>query len=249
MRCARRPRPVPAARRRAAQRLAPERLQHPLPQEIPSARPASQALALERRRQAYRAHRSDQTGPSRLFGISPVIRDPRGAHPRQAQPRAWPTRGAARARGAHIAHADRQIERIRCRTLCGERIPHLEKLFSFFEPHTEWINNGKAGVPLELTMRVAISEDQHGFIAHHRVMEKETEDHVAVPMAEQLVARFPTGQRISFDKGFHSRENQRLLAEIVPFPVLPTKGKPSAAQLEQEQAPPVHTPTAAPLRR
>ncbi|MCP3878696.1 MAG: ISNCY family transposase, partial [Sulfitobacter sp.] len=63
----------------------------------------------------------------------------------------------------YIAHGKRQIDQIRRRVLHGERIAHAEKLFSLFEPHTEWINKGKAGVPVELGLRVAVCEDQHGF--------------------------------------------------------------------------------------
>ncbi len=48
------------------------------------------------------------------------------------------------------AHAERQIDQIRRRVLAGETIPHSEKVFSIFEPHTEWISKGKAGVPVEL---------------------------------------------------------------------------------------------------
>ena len=45
-----------------------------------------------------------------------------------------------------------------------ESIPHEEKVFSVFEEHTEWIAKGKAGVPVELGLRVAIVECQFGFI-------------------------------------------------------------------------------------
>lgn len=48
------------------------------------------------------------------------------------------------------------------RVLKGECIPHEEKVFSIFEPHTEWICKGKAGVPVELGLRVLC----HG--ANHR---------------------------------------------------------------------------------
>jgi len=72
----------------------------------------------------------------------------------------------------YIAHGERQIDQVRRRILNGERIGHAEKRFSIFEPHTEWISKGKAGVPVELGLRMAICEDQHGFILHHRVMEK-----------------------------------------------------------------------------
>ena len=50
---------------------------------------------------------------------------------------------------AYIADIERQSDQIRRRVLRGERIPHSEKVFSIFERHTEWINKGKAGVPVE----------------------------------------------------------------------------------------------------
>ncbi len=36
-----------------------------------------------------------------------------------------------------IAHAQRQIDQIECHVLNGEKIPHQEKMFSIFQPHTE----------------------------------------------------------------------------------------------------------------
>jgi len=109
----------------------------------------------------------------------------------------------------YIAHGERQIDQIRRRVLEGEHIPHAEKVFSIFEPHTEWINKGKAGVPVELGLRVAVSEDQYGFILNHRVMQKQTDDQIAVPLVEDLAQHFPTVKSVSMDKGFHSPENQR----------------------------------------
>ena len=41
-------------------------------------------------------------------------------------------------------------DQIRRRVLEGETIPHEEKQFSLFEPHTRWIMKGKAGRPVEL---------------------------------------------------------------------------------------------------
>ena len=137
----------------------------------------------------------------------------------------------------YIAHAERQIDQIRRRVLLGERIPHAEKVFSIFEPHTEWISKGKAGVPVELGLRVAITEDQYGFILSHRVMQHETDDQVAVPLVEDLVARFPTLNSVSFDKGFHSPANQQGLADLIDLPVLPKKGKCSQAEYEREHHP------------
>ena len=73
-----------------------------------------------------------------------------------------------------IDHGWRQIDQIRRRVIEDERIPHEEKVFSVFEEHTEWVSKGKAGVPVELGLRVCVLEDQFGFILHHRVMEQQT---------------------------------------------------------------------------
>ena len=44
----------------------------------------------------------------------------------------------------------KHIDLVERRLLKGEKIPHSEKVFSLFEPHTKWINKGKAGVICEL---------------------------------------------------------------------------------------------------
>jgi hypothetical protein len=87
---------------------------------------------------------------------------------------------------------------------------------------------------VELGLRVCVVEDQHRFILHHRVMEKTTDDQVAVPVAEQTKQRFPSMDAISFDKGFHSPANQSALKEIVGLAVLPRKGKLSEAAKAME---------------
>lgn len=123
------------------------------------------------------------------------------------------------------------------RRLCEEKtIPHEEKVFSIFEPHTEWITKGKAGVPVELGLRVSIVEDQYRFILHHQVMQKQTDDKVAVPLTRETKERYPQLQGISFDKGYHSPTNQRELQELVEQVTLPKKGKRSDSDTEREQS-------------
>lgn len=136
----------------------------------------------------------------------------------------------------YLAHAERQIDQIRRRVLQGEVIPHHEKVFSIFEPHTEWIVKGKAGVPVELGLRVCILEDQYRFILHHEVMEKQTDDHVAVRMVEQSQASFPHLRVVSFDKGFHSPANRQALEARLDLVALPKKGRHSTADRERETA-------------
>lgn len=133
-----------------------------------------------------------------------------------------------------MTHAHRQIEQIRRRVLQGEPIPHEEKVFSLFEPHTEWISKGKAGVPVELGLRVCVMEDRDRFILHHRVMESCTDDQVAVPMVEETRERFARLRAVSMDKGFHSPANQQALAERLERVVLPKKGRLSQADKARE---------------
>lgn len=136
----------------------------------------------------------------------------------------------------YAAHAERQINQIRRRVIHDETIAHHEKVFSIFEPHTEWISKGKARAPQELGLKVCILEDQHGFILHHLVMRKQTDDQAAVEMVSAAKKKFPKLNSCSFDKGFHSPGNQRDLACIIDNVVLPRKGRLSAESEAIEHA-------------
>jgi len=124
-----------------------------------------------------------------------------------------------------INHAKRQKEQITRRILKGETIPHNEKIFSLFEEHTEWLCKGKAGVSQVLGLNVCIITDQHGFVLDDRVMQKESDSDVAVPVVETAQACFPNISSCSFDKGFHSPQNQIELAKFLKNVFLPKKGK------------------------
>jgi len=123
------------------------------------------------------------------------------------------------------AHAEKQINLIIRRVIQGEKIPHEEKVFSVFEPHTDWISKGKAGVPVELGLRVAVIEDQNGFILGHQIMRNQTDDQIAVSIAKEAKVNFPTLKSCSYDKGFHSQPNQTELKKILDEVALPKKGK------------------------
>jgi hypothetical protein len=136
----------------------------------------------------------------------------------------------------YIAHANRQIDQIKRRVINDEKIPHNEKVFSIFEEHTEWISKGKAGIPVELGLKVCVLEDQYGFILHHHVMEKETDERIAVFMVKETQKRFPALALCSFDKGFHSPANQEELRQVLKKIVLPKKGKLSRKDKEVEHS-------------
>lgn len=133
-----------------------------------------------------------------------------------------------------IAHAKRQIDQIERRVMKGEAIPHDEKVFSLFEPHTEWISKGKAGVPVELGLRVAVVESREGFILHYKVMENTTDDKIAVAIVKETQAHYSSFKACSFDKGFHSPVNQTELKAMLDQVTLPKKGKLSAKEEERE---------------
>lgn len=101
-------------------------------------------------------------------------------------------------------------------------------------PYTEWVSKGKAGVPVELGVRVAVVESREGFILHHQVMEKTTDDKIAVAIVKETQALFPAFKACSFDKGFHSPANQTELKAMLDQVTLPKKGKRSLAEQARE---------------
>ncbi len=135
---------------------------------------------------------------------------------------------------AFMKHGVRQIDQIERRVIKGETIPHDEKVFSLFEPHTEWISKGKAGVPVELGVKVCILEDRYQFILHHQIMRHQADVGVCVDMVKGAKKRFPALASVSFDRGFHSKENQEDLKKEVPFFALPKKGKLSKQAKEDQ---------------
>lgn len=134
-------------------------------------------------------------------------------------------------------YAEKLMDQIKRRVLEDEVIPAGEKIYSIFQPHTEWISKGKAGVPVELGLKVCIMEDQFQFILHHQVMEKTQDVHVAVSMVEASKKHFPSLNLCSFDKGFHSPANQKELVDHLEDVILPKKGKLSFEEKIKERTP------------
>ena len=136
----------------------------------------------------------------------------------------------------YAQHADVQIDQINRRVFLGETIPHEEKVFSIFQPHTRWIVKGKAGVSQELGVAVCIVEDQHKFVLHHEIMWQGGDVDHAVSVIGEAQRRFPDLAACSFDKGFHSPANQLELGQMLDQCALPRKGYLSAeAKAHQDQ--------------
>lgn len=142
---------------------------------------------------------------------------------------------------AKIAELEVFIERTehvcgtaRRRVLEGEVVPNEEKLFSIFEPHTQLYKRGKVGQPVQFGRLVMVYEDDAGFIIHHYILPRDAQDQDVVIEQTRAVQDRLEGriQEASFDRGFHSPENQRRLADIIAHPCLP---KPGARQAEAQQ--------------
>jgi len=129
-----------------------------------------------------------------------------------------------------LGHAHRQIDQINRRVILKQVIPHSEKVFSLFNPFTEWISKGKAGVPVELGLRVSISTDQQGFILGHKTMMQEQDVDVAIAIITKVKEHFDNVYSASFDRGYYSPSNQEELSKLVQKVILPKKGKISKSE-------------------
>jgi hypothetical protein len=81
---------------------------------------------------------------------------------------------------------------------------------------------------------VVVVESREGFILHHKVMEKQTDEQMAVLMVKETQTQFPSFKACSFDKGFHSPANQTDLKALLDQVTLPKKGKWSSKDEERE---------------
>ena len=133
----------------------------------------------------------------------------------------------------------KHLDLVQRRLLQEETIPAHEKVFSLFEPHTEWIQKGKQRPNVELGHRLLIATDQHQLIQDYDSPVGEADVDQSIPVADRLLGRYGAGSlaSLSFDKGFTRREDWELLSLYVPLVVMPKRGKKNAAEVERESDP------------
>jgi transposase, IS5 family len=131
---------------------------------------------------------------------------------------------------------DKHLDLVERRLLKEESIPATEKVFSLFEPHTEWIQKGKLRPNVELGHRLLIATDQHQLIQDYEVAAGVADVDRSVGVADRLLGRYGPGSvaSLSFDKGFTREGDRELLSLYVPTVVMPKRGKKNAAQTERE---------------
>jgi IS5 family transposase len=136
----------------------------------------------------------------------------------------------------YVMLTERVCDNARRRVLEGVTLANDEKIFSIFEPHTELIQRGKQPVPIQFGHNVLVVEDAVGFVVEYRVVGNGVLDqNLVVPVMQELQKRF--GGKIksaSFDRAFHTPQNQQDLAEIVRTPCIASKGLEKGRQQYQE---------------
>jgi len=136
----------------------------------------------------------------------------------------------------YVVLTEKVCDNARRRVLNGETVNNEEKIFSIFEPHTELIKRGKQPNPIQFGHNVLMIEDAVGFVVDYQVVGAGVLDQdLVVPVMKQLQERFDNKiKSASFDRGFHTPENQQELAKIVRCPCIAVKGQEKGRQQHKE---------------
>jgi IS5 family transposase len=136
----------------------------------------------------------------------------------------------------YVILTEKVCDNARRRVLEGETLANEEKIFSIFEPHTELIKRGKQPNPIQFGHNVLVIEDKVGFVVDYRVVDDGVLDQdLVVPVIKKLQLRF--GGKIksaSFDRAFHTPDNQKDLAKIVTNPCIAAKGEEQGRQQQKK---------------
>jgi transposase, IS5 family len=130
----------------------------------------------------------------------------------------------------------KQLDLVERRWLQGETIPHEEKVFSLFEPHTQWIKKGKLFPPVELGRKLLLATDQHELILDYKVMGQLSDGNEVVGLADRLLGRYGSIglASLSFDRGFSREEDRQLLELYIAEVIMPKRGKRNSQEQERE---------------
>jgi transposase, IS5 family len=122
------------------------------------------------------------------------------------------------------------------RLLKGEIIPHKEKVFSIFQPYTEWVTKGKLRPNVEIGKKLFVTTDQFNLIVDYQIGERQSDNQLTLEISDRLLAKYPV-QSLSVDKGFSDMKDKALLEEFIPEVIMPKKGKRNKEEKAIEQSP------------
>ena len=130
----------------------------------------------------------------------------------------------------------KHIDLVERRLIKGEVIPHEEKLFSIFQPFTEWINKGKLHPNVEIGKKLFVTTDQYDLIVDYQLGHHQPDNHLTLEISDRLLAKYAIAS-LSVDKGFSDMEDKALLELFIPQVIMPKKGKRNKEQKEIESSP------------
>jgi len=132
---------------------------------------------------------------------------------------------------------ERIVDQAQRRVLDGCAVACEEKVYSLFEAHTELLQRGKAGKPVEFGHKVLIAQTGEKFIHHYEVLSRRREDiELLEPTLEahrRLFERNP--EVVATDKGFYESMKQiaRLERDIATVSIC-KKGRRNERETERE---------------
>ena len=127
----------------------------------------------------------------------------------------------------------KHVDLVERRIIKGEQIPHEEKMFSIFEPYTEWITKGKLRPSVELGKKLAITTDQWGLILDYQIMNQQQDRDIVINLSDRVLDKHDVTSW-SFDKGYWDATNRDLLRLRVKDVIMPKLGKVSGKDAEIE---------------
>lgn len=138
----------------------------------------------------------------------------------------------------YLTMLEKHIDLLDRRILKGETIPHSEKVFSIFEPHTEWISKGKMHKSVELGHNTAIATDQYHLILDFEIMFHSSDAAVGMEMGKRIIKKYGTDyyklRSMSFDRGFYSSLTKQVLSKDIAQVIMPKRGRKTLAEAEEE---------------
>jgi hypothetical protein len=131
---------------------------------------------------------------------------------------------------------DKHLDLVDRRLLPEETIPAAEKVYSLFEPHTEWIKQGQTRPAVELGHCLLIATCQNQLIHDYDEPIGVAEVDLSIPVTDRLLGRYGPGSlaSLSFDQGFTRTEDRELLSLYVSVVVMPKRGKKNPAETQRE---------------
>jgi hypothetical protein len=136
----------------------------------------------------------------------------------------------------YLEYMNKFMDQIDRRLLKGEQIQASEKVFSIFEPHTEWITKGKLHPNVELGKLLLITTDHFQLIVDYKLMEYEKDAAQIELLCERIKNKLP-GTKIlshSFDKSFHSKDNYETVKGNTQQVIMPKRGKKNQEEEQRE---------------